>query len=727
MAEPAATIAPPTQQVLKMDIDLSSEAQVMGEIGAVTNPDHQSDALVKGVTAANLDFSSQNFSSYNYNQDKEGTLQVQDGGKTLNLSGNAWKKMDFSYEVTSDTVLEFDFRSSSEGDIHSIGLDDDNNFGNSISNFALYGTQSNANWNQDFNNYSGTDWKNYSINVGEYFTGQMNYLTLVNDHDVSNPDATSYLRNVKVYEANGNDSSGGNEKTFGSHSPLGTNLNHIADWSTEMPFLDAFKSSREWMTQNKDSWGTNERDKLDLDENGWIKSLPAPEDSADYTYVGTLLRREIGNYPEGKYVVLYDGKGTIEYGFDAQKNEDASTSGRDVINVNPSDQGIYLKITSTDPNQTGNYLRNIRVVPAEYEDNYSEKIFNPKFIDKIENFSTLRFMDWMETNNSDQSEWANRPKVEDASYAYGGGVPVETMVELANRVDANPWFNMPHKATDQYIKNFAQFVKNGLDSNLDSYVEYSNEVWNPEFEQYYWVTDNGPVSGENMPHKSYGVRTAQMSEIWKDVFGQQSNRVKSVMGTQTSNRKVAEKVLNYEKWDQSTDYEYGIDALGITGYFDGRLVEPEYESDIETWLNNPNIDEFDKALTQLRDGSVLGTEGNNVEDMANYFNDYSEIAEEEGLEVVAYEGGSSVAGEGGVQNNKKITDFLIELHRQPEFYNLYKDMLDTWEDSEGARTLFMNFVDIGKPSKWGSWGALEHVDQESSPRYDALIDFINKG
>lgn len=508
---------------------------------------------------------------------------------------------------------------------------------------------------------------------------------------------------------------------------LGTNLNPVADYSTELPFLNAFKSSRKWMTQAKGSWNTNEYEKLDLDERGWVKSLPSPEDSAEYAYVGTLLRREIGgHYPGGKYVVIYDGKGDLEYGFDANKNGAQSTPGRDVIEVTPSNAGIHLKITSTDPNQTGNYIRNIRVVPAEYEKTYQSQIFNPKFIDKIKKFKALRFMDWMGTNDSKQSKWANRPKIEQASYAYGGGVPIELMVELANRLEVDPWFTMPHKATDKYLTNFAQLVKDSLDPNLTIHLEYSNEVWNAQFEQFSWVKDNGPVSGGKTPYQPYGVRAAQMCDIWKGVFGEESNRVKCIMGTQTANSWVAKQVLNCERWEESPCYKHGIDALTITGYFSGKLGKPRYESTIESWIDNPNIDEFEKALTQLEDGSVLDTEGDNTEDMVNYFNEYSKMAKDKGLELVAYEAGSHVVGNGKVIHNEKITEFFVELHTQPEFYDRYMEMLEAWKDSQGRRGLFMHFTDITKHSKWGSWGALEYVDQDSSPRYDALIDFIDR-
>lgn len=511
---------------------------------------------------------------------------------------------------------------------------------------------------------------------------------------------------------------------------LGTNLNRIADWSTEMPLIDAFKSSRKWITQCKSgepgcsgTWNTQEFDKLDLDEYGWVKSLPKPEDPPEYTRVGTLLFRGVERYPGGKYVVFYEGEGKIEYQFDARKDENASVPGRDAIDVTPSKKGIYLIITETDTQRMGNYIRNIRVVPSEHEQTYSDEIFNPKFLAKINQFKALRFMDWMGTNNSEQKEWQNRPTVEKVSYAYGGGVPIEIMVELTNRLKVDPWFNMPHQATDEYFTNFARLVKEKVDPNLTIYVEYSNEVWNPKFKQFHWVRDNGPVPAGKTSFQPYGVRTAQMCDIWKGVFGEESHRVKCVMGTQTANPRVADQVLNCDRWSEAPCYKHGIDALAITGYFGGRLGKREYEQTIMAWLNDPTIDEFALAMTQLKDGTVLGTD-DHTSNLLDRFNKYSEMAREKGLELVVYEGGSHVVGIRGVENNQRITDFFIELHRRPEFYDRYMEMLNAWKNTEGNRTVFMHFTDIGRPSKWGSWGALEYVDQESSPRYDALMDFI---
>lgn len=518
---------------------------------------------------------------------------------------------------------------------------------------------------------------------------------------------------------------------------VGTNLTGIADWSTQMPFIDAFKSSRKWFTQCQSGehdcsggWDTQEYDQLELDENGWIKSLPNAADPPKYTRVATLLFRDVGRYPGGQYVVLYDGVGNIEYGFDAKKNKAASTPGRDIINVRPSNAGIHLVITETDPEGVGEYIRNIRVIPKEFESVHAEIIFNPAFLNKINKFQSLRFMDWMNTNNSEQGEWNNRPRIENASYSYNGGVPIELMVKLANKTQSDPWFNMPHKATDEYIESFARLVKKNAAPELTVYVEYSNEVWNSQFEQYHWVRDNGVIKGQKYPFQSYGVRSAQMCDIWKNVFGENSTRLKCVMGTQTANHGVASEVLNCKHWSKAPCYKHGIDALAITGYFSGNLGYQKNEETVMSWLNDPNVDEYAMAINQLKYGETTPAKGDSISDLKKTFKEYVDYLNKTegmaGLELVVYEGGSHVVGIGSVVNNKKLTDFFIELHRKPEFYDLYKEVLNSWKSVGGQRTLFMNFQDIGHASKWGSWGALESVTQEGSPRYNALIDFIEE-
>ncbi len=133
-------------------------------------------------------------------QDVSSTMTIEDGGTTLRIVGNGWKKIDFPYTVTANTILEFDFQSTKEGDVHGIGFDNDDDINNIVKIFKLHGKQS---WGiYAFNNYAGESPRHYTIPVGQYYTGNMLYMCFTNDHDVVNPTAESVFKNIKIYELN---------------------------------------------------------------------------------------------------------------------------------------------------------------------------------------------------------------------------------------------------------------------------------------------------------------------------------------------------------------------------------------------------------------------------------------------------------------------------------------------------------------------------------------------
>ncbi|MEC4985173.1 MAG: cohesin domain-containing protein [Oscillatoria sp. PMC 1068.18] len=152
-----------------------------------------------------VDFQDYQIKSYGINgsQDSQPIIaQVEDNGDTLHLKGNTWKAIDFSYTVTGNTILEFDFKSTVEGEGHAIGFDNDL-VNTEERNFALYGNDISSQFMvQDFLNYEDTvgEWKHYRIPVGEFYTGNMNHLFFVNDEDVANPTAESFFANIRVYE-----------------------------------------------------------------------------------------------------------------------------------------------------------------------------------------------------------------------------------------------------------------------------------------------------------------------------------------------------------------------------------------------------------------------------------------------------------------------------------------------------------------------------------------------
>lgn len=506
---------------------------------------------------------------------------------------------------------------------------------------------------------------------------------------------------------------------------LGTNLNGISDWSTQYPFIDYFKNSRDWITHEEKIWDTKERAKLNLDENGWVKSLSGGE----FTTVGTF----VPNDNQGRrFIVFYDGEGTIEYKLGAKKDETVSQPGRDIFYAEV-DKNLHLRITKTDPNNTGNYIRNIRVIPEEYEQIDKTQIFNPDFLKSLEGYQVLRFMDWMKTNKSEQQEWNDRPKVNDVNY-FSKGVPVEVMVELANQTGINPWFTLPHKANDNYVRNFAKYVKENLNPNLKVYVEFSNEVWNKQFPQAGYAQDQGKQEfadlklGDDIKHFYwYGKRSMEIAQIWDEVFGVEKERVIGVLATKAANIDAGKKSLEYIESVAKLSYkEAGIDAIAIAPYFGLPLGKEQNVKAIENWTKQDMDVALDKLFAEITKGGVLpeGYPGGSIQHSAELISKYVELAESKGLDSIAYEGGQHIAAlHRGMENQQAIVDLFAAANRDPRMGEAYKQYFAIWQEVTGG-ALFAHFTDVGRFSKWGSWGSRESLYQDSSPKFDALQELV---
>jgi len=136
------------------------------------------------------------------NQDVSSNVLVEDAGATLRLLDNTWRRTTQTFTLTANTVLEFDFRSDAQGEIHGIGFDEDDTLTNNTRIFELFGTQ---NWGtafHDFDTYTtgnqGT-FVTFQIPVGQFYTGSGFRLVLVNDNDAGSGN-NSRFRNVRVFE-----------------------------------------------------------------------------------------------------------------------------------------------------------------------------------------------------------------------------------------------------------------------------------------------------------------------------------------------------------------------------------------------------------------------------------------------------------------------------------------------------------------------------------------------
>jgi hypothetical protein len=306
---------------------------------------------------------------------------------------------------------------------------------------------------------------------------------------------------------------------------LGTNLHGLVDWTTAFPFLDLFRQSRPWYTQTDGSFDTQQADLLDLDRAGWVRGFTRDGSPAPFDRVSTILFTG-GQLPHGTYVLDWQGAGEIDLGFVSQEAILSREDHRIVFRI--TGDPVQISILSTDPAGTGDYIRDIRLYNQQDRELLnSGAVFAPEFLQHISGFRVLRFMDWMNTNHNPPGTWTEtRPEdaARETNYDQDSrGASVATMVALANETRADPWFTLPHDATDAYIRAFTRYVRDHLDPGLTARFELSNEVWNWMFPQAQhaqseaqrlWGAD---VEGGWM--QWYGMRAAQMARIVADVFG----------------------------------------------------------------------------------------------------------------------------------------------------------------------------------------------------------------
>lgn len=297
-------------------------------------------------------------------------------------------------------------------------------------------------------------------------------------------------------------------------SALGINLGGVTYYSTEIVFVDLFKHSQTWKSQAPGkSYGQG--GPLDLTEDGWVRSLAEGGQFADSIVLSQINDRYIG----GEYTCLYDGDGEINFahGISVLRQQ----PGRINIQVKPDQNLLSLRIVRTNPD---NPIRNIRLILPGFEDTCDKQPFHPEFLARWAKFKVIRFMDWQRTNGSKQVSWSDRPTPNLQTQGIDSGVAPEYMIELANTLNADPWFCMPHLATDDYIRNFAQMVKKQLKPSLKVYIEYSNECWNSIFGQARYCRDKGKElalsdNDYQAQLRYYSRRAVQIFKIWEEVFG----------------------------------------------------------------------------------------------------------------------------------------------------------------------------------------------------------------
>jgi hypothetical protein len=479
-------------------------------------------------------------------------------------------------------------------------------------------------------------------------------------------------------------------------SALGMNLAGVRDWSQEIVFVDVFKASRTWISQQRGQpWGKGPP--LELDDHGWVKSLK------DGQFAETVVFTDFGDrFPAGTYTCLYEGEGDVDLTGDARVTN--REPGKLQVEIQPKNGSAFLRITRTDPN---NYVRNIRLIMPGHEKTCDSQPFYPEFLKRWSAFKVIRFMDWQETNGSELRDWSERPTPADQTQARQG-VSLEFMIQLCNTLDADPWFCLPHLASDEYVREFAAQVLRDLKPSLKVYVEYSNECWNGQFAQARYCADEGKKCGlSNNAYEGqlryYSQRSGEIFGIWEATFGGDERLVR-VLATQSANPWTGTTALDWQ------DAYKRADAIAIAPYFGNELGDPKQADE----------------NAQLSVGEVLDRCEQSIAGRRETTRKYAEEAKKRGLALIAYEGGQHLVGHGGAENNQELTKLLQTANRHPRMKELYLQDLRGWRESGGG--LMCVFSSMGNYSKWGSWGVLENGTQNvaDAPKYQALLEFLRE-
>ncbi len=470
---------------------------------------------------------------------------------------------------------------------------------------------------------------------------------------------------------------------------LAVNVDGFADWMSSRAYVDASSMFRRWGMAGA-GWQENPNIKLTADN--------YPLVDADAV---SLLR----GYPEGVYLMRYEGTATVNFvGFasivpGSLQTANGVTTARVQVGAHKGEDLVTLQVRNLNANDP---MRNFQLLMPGYD---AKKVFTDEFVKRVRPFPTIRFMDWQQTNWQAVKEWADRPKPSMFSRCSAKGVPLEEIVLLANETKRNVWVNIPLMANDDYVKQFATFLRDKLHKDAIIHVEYSNEVWNFGFQQ---AKDNlqAAKANANLTKSDDFGRCAQQaadklgrfSGIFKTVFGpaQFDKRVRPVVGGFIASSYWAQTQVEW----LNDHYRGLVKEVAIAPYFG-------VEGDIAD-VDKPGAT-ADAMFAKLN--SWIDTK------IAEWVAAHAALAQANGMALVSYEGGVHLTATNGVNEELKR-----QMQNDRRMALTYRHLFDVWTKNGGG--LFTQFGHIGPYTKFGYWGLLESADQIGSVKWDMYMSLL---
>jgi hypothetical protein len=468
--------------------------------------------------------------------------------------------------------------------------------------------------------------------------------------------------------------------------PLGAEPSALSEGSPQ--FVDVMKQAGPFLTAAKASVPAT------LDANGW------PTEDFQTTVL-TAGPNTVGTY-QLSAVCAQDPMISFTGGAMVQNQTYDPTTGlvtADVVISNPNFTTITMTFTNT-----GGGATDIKLYQPGYALSSTQIVTTP-VLNLLERSDTIRFMSWQDTPLDPTVDWAERAQVTDARYDGPQGVPYEILIELANQLHKNLWICVPEQASDDYITQLANLIKNGdtvdgvtypgLDPSLDVYIEHGNEVWNNIYPENGWalaaaqayltsgaspnLEDQGPIPNSELALRYHDMRTVQISQIFASVFGTSAinTRIRPVLGLQLGGDTTGIALANLDWVARNypggpSAYLYGV---AVNAYI--KPVEAGFIDSMETRTNTTPqewLNEWQAGVNSYR--SPTGADHINVTNVAA-------LATNFGLKLMAYEGGLRITIKGS-QMDDQAKATLADALSSPQLATMVRQFLDAWYSLGGS-------------------------------------------
>jgi hypothetical protein len=471
---------------------------------------------------------------------------------------------------------------------------------------------------------------------------------------------------------------------------IGINVERLTYYASIYPFADAMKHADGWRDL------TSSEGAINLRSDGYPASLNSGQ--VAWTFLWWDLD---GHYPNGTYEVTYEGDGTLVFGGDAsnvQSLQAAIGYTRKSFDVVTPAGGVFIQMHDTNP---ADPIRNMRIqVPGQ---DYAVNTFHTDFLDQLQGFGIIRFMQWMWTAHNASTTWSQRTRTTYQTQDVDFGVAWEHQIDLANKLNTPAYLTLPPQADDEYVLKFAQLCRRRL-TVWPLYVERGNEPWNTNFiEQYNYNLAQANSSTRNIPGGSdyskvlrfNGVRSVEMFDIIKSVIP--SDQLVTVLSCQLANTGVATDPLDYLGAEASK-----IDALAINAYFGEDLGEHPTAATTVTWSVAQVIAECKNIINGTLKTRLLA---------------FKALATQYGKFMMAYEGGQHLApdqvdpngsGETPWKNDATLLALFKACNEDDGMEECYDLLLDIWEQNIGGPLVL--FQSHGADSTAGDWGIRRYMD-----------------